>query len=610
MAIRRWLPRLALVLLFGAAHVPAEPLPDQEMRSGELETFVDGVMASEFASRKLAGAAVVVVRDGAVLLEKGYGFSDLERRVPVDPGATRFTVGSISKLIVWTAVMQLVERGELDLDADVNTYLVKFRIPPTFPAPITMRHLMTHTAGFEDVGTPFAPEIFRASPSLGDFLAAHLPARAMPPARDFMHAALPYSNWGSLLAAHVVECISGSTFRDYAARHIFAPLGMSSTGFSSCPAHGSQALGYTSRNGALTGQCEDMSASGPAGAVTATADDIGRFMIAHLGGGPRILGAESLQLMHRRSAQSSALVDGVALGFMDAEMNGRRVLRHDGSTWFTHSELLLIPSARVGFFVTFNSVEGGYARRDVRKAFVDRYFPAGLAQPSAYQKAGQDIGEYAGRYRSLRRSFTTFEKLFGSIPIAVRALPNGRLLIAGDQWTQIAPDVFRNALGERIGFGREDGRVVSVSLKSSLAPARRISWYEDPRYHALLLLATVASAVLCILRAVRRARTSSRRTLAVIGLLNICTLFLLGSVFAAGIAPIMTDGIPTRLRVGLALGMLSAALTVIALISVASRCVRRAEPVRSAAGQLGHVALALGFVALLQYWNLLGFHLG
>lgn len=127
-------------------------------------------------------------------------------------------------------------------------------------------------------------------------------------------------------------------------------------------------------------------------------------MSAHLGAGPRILGEESLKLMHRRSAQSSALVDGVALGFMDAEMNGRRVLRHDGSTWFTHSELLLIPSARVGFFVTFNSLEGGYARREVGKAFFDRYFPPELAQPSSHEEAAQDVSEYAGHYRSLRRS--------------------------------------------------------------------------------------------------------------------------------------------------------------------------------------------------------------
>ncbi len=118
----------------------------------DLEAFLDGVLAAEMRSHSIASATVSVVKDGELFFAKGYGYADRESRRPVDPERTLFRPGSISKLFTWTAVMQLVEQGKIDLDADVNEYLTDFRIPDTFPEPITMEHLMTHTPGFEDGG--------------------------------------------------------------------------------------------------------------------------------------------------------------------------------------------------------------------------------------------------------------------------------------------------------------------------------------------------------------------------------------------------------------------------------------------------------------------------
>ena len=97
----------------------------------------------------IPGAAVSVVKDGRLFFAKGYGYADLENGIPVDPEQTVFRIGSVGKLFTWTAVMQLAEQGKLDLDADINAYL-DFRIPDTYPQPVTLKHLMTHTAGFED----------------------------------------------------------------------------------------------------------------------------------------------------------------------------------------------------------------------------------------------------------------------------------------------------------------------------------------------------------------------------------------------------------------------------------------------------------------------------
>jgi CubicO group peptidase (beta-lactamase class C family) len=609
--------------LLTALSVRAEPvaLPDRDLEPQALELFFDGVMAAQFSAHKLAGAAVVVVKDGAVLLRKGYGYADLEQRTSVEPLRTGFTVGSISKVIIWTAVMQLVEQGRLDLDADVNRYLLRFEIPDTFAAPVTMRHLLTHTAGFEEVGAPFAPQVASKYSSLGEFLADHMPARVLPPPRDLAHAARPYSNWGALLAAHVVECVSNRSFAQYAAENILVPLGMRHSVFADAGSGTipNRAQGYVYRNGRMTGTLENMAPSGPAGGMIATADDIGKLMITHLRGGvsddARILEGRTVRLMQQHSAQASDALDGMALGWMDGRRNGRRILRHDGSTQYTHSELMLVPDAGLGLFVVYNSQGGGYARREFVRAFADRYLPATRPRVAANDDDSPALAQYAGAYRSERRSFTTFEKLLGSLPLTVTAMTNGTLLLGGEQWTPIAPDIFESSLGERVVFQRARGRIDGFSLKSSLVPVRRIEWFQDPRWHAVGLLVILISAGAAVRGAFRKknigssAETRLKTFLGLLGVLIIVTTFLLGSVIAAGLAPIMTQGVPIRLFVGVATGMAAAALTLVLSLVIVVMANKR----RSLHGLVlpsVHCACAVLFVVLLHYWNLLGWRVG
>jgi CubicO group peptidase (beta-lactamase class C family) len=609
-------------LLISASGARAEPvaLPDRPLESRELEIFLDGVMAAQFSAHKLAGAAVVVVKDGAVLLGKGYGYADLERRTSVDPLRTRFTVGSISKVIVWTAVMQLVEQGRLDLDADVNRYLQRFKLPDTFASPVTMRHLLTHTGGFEEVGAPFAPQVASKYSSLGEFLADHMPARVLPPPRDLAHAARPYSNWGALLAAHVVECISNRTFAQYAAENILGPLKMRDSVFADAGSGtlANRARGYVYRNGQMTGILEDMAPSGPAGGMIGTAADIGKLMLAQLQGGAlddaRILEEHTVQVMQQHSAQASDALDGMALGWMDGRRNGRRILRHEGSTQYTHSELMLVPEDGLGLFVVYNSRDGGYARREFVRAFVDRYLP--VTRPQVATNANSPtLAQYAGAYRSERRSWTTFEKLLGSLPLTVKPMANGTLLLAGEQWMPVTPDVFQNSLGERVVFERAQGRIDGFSVKSSLVPMRRIEWFEDPRWHAVGLLMILISAAAAVRGAFRKqdigssADTRLKWFLGLLGGLIIITTLLVGSVMVGGLAPIMAQGVPTRLFVGVALGIAVAALTLV-LLPVIVAIARRRRSWRGLGWPSVHCACAVLFVVLLHYWNLLGLRLG
>src|SRR5688572_14054477 len=128
---------------------PSAPAGPQLTRA-DLEAWLDGFMPFAIERGDIPGAVVVVVKDGQVLLQKGYGYADVRKKEPVDPERTLFRPGSVSKLFTWTAVMQQVEQGKLDLDADVNQY-IDFKIPPYNGKPVTLRNIMTHTTGMEEV---------------------------------------------------------------------------------------------------------------------------------------------------------------------------------------------------------------------------------------------------------------------------------------------------------------------------------------------------------------------------------------------------------------------------------------------------------------------------
>src|SRR5215210_7592794 len=155
----------------------------------ELEAFLDEELGREMEKHHIAGAAVSVVQDGELFFAKGYGDADLERCIPVDAEQTVFRIGSVGKLFTWTAVMQLVEQGKLDLDADVNTYL-DIRIPDTYPHPITLRHLLSHTAGFEDRHVDMVTLKAEDLAPQRAWLVSHIPARVRPPG-----AVAAYSNY-------------------------------------------------------------------------------------------------------------------------------------------------------------------------------------------------------------------------------------------------------------------------------------------------------------------------------------------------------------------------------------------------------------------------------
>jgi len=308
---------LCLLALFDSGPASAQEgvVPAQQegpTDPAELEAFLDTLMAEQMEEHHIPGAAVAVVKDGELFFAKGYGLADIEAGIPVDPEKTLFRIGSGSKLFTATAVMQLVEQGILDLDEDVNTYL-DFEIPDSYPEPITLRHLLSHTAGIDvsdlNIGAPSADELLPT----GEWLRANLRERIRPPGQ------VPaYSNYGLTLAGYIVELVSGISYEQYIEENILEPLGMEHT-TARQPLPVNLAPDYYTGYLYADGEYQSVHELGlsdtefenvtvvPAGAVSASATDMARFMIAHLQDGrysdediaeARILDEATAQQMH------------------------------------------------------------------------------------------------------------------------------------------------------------------------------------------------------------------------------------------------------------------------------------------------------------------------
>ena len=454
-----------------AAVAPVPPATGHEMTGADLEAFLDGLMPAQLEREDIAGAVIAVVKNGQVLFAKGYGYSDMSKRTPVTTDATLFRIGSISKLFVWTSVMQLVEQGKLDLNRDVNDYL-DFKIPPAFGKPITLRNLLTHTPGFEDTWNDMFVRDAQHMYPLGQYLENHIPVRIFPP------GSVPaYSNYGATLAGYIVQRVSGEPFEKYVADHIFAPLEMKRTTFvQPLPEELKPLMSQGYKLASSDPKPFEFAEGFPAGGLATTALDMCNFMIAHLQNGQfgssQILRPETATLMHSRLFGTDDRLNGWAYGFYEESANGHRIIGHGGDTEIFHSDLHLILDSDVGFFVSYNSRGKGEldARGVLFKKFLDRYFPNTQPPAGQIENAKADAARVAGFYEGSRRWENSFLKLVslfppglgqakvfanpdGTISIDSFEGPNGQLL----KFEEVEPLFYREINGRSHLVFRPDG---------------------------------------------------------------------------------------------------------------------------------------------------------
>src|SRR5215203_6385035 len=479
----------------------------------EMEAFLDEELGREMEKHHIAGAAVSVVKDGKLFFAKGYGSADLENKTPVDPEQTVFRIGSVGKLFTWTAVMQLAEQGKLDLDEDINAYL-DFRIPDTYPQPITLKDLMTHTSGFEDRLRGSVVSDPNDVVPTREWLISNMPARVRPPG-DIAG----YSNYNAMLAGYIVARVSGEPYHQYIQEHILNPLGMvHSTPQSPIPpdlrAHSS--VGYTYEDGDFQAfpDYTAQPAALPSGAHQASVTDMARFMIAHLQGGrysdaniaeARILSKSTMQQMHSTLYTPDPRLLGTAYGFFDFSDNGQWTLGHSGGSDPIFTLLLLLPDQNLDVFVAYNSQGGEDLVNQYlgfQRSFFDHYYPAPAVepiQPPAHfaERAGRFEGTYRITGGTPGTSYTTFEKfggIFGMGTVEISDPGDGTLLLTTPwrDWRFVEAKAlyFRQVNAQFHILFREDDQGRITHMFTDITPMfafEKLRWYETPGFNRVLV---------------------------------------------------------------------------------------------------------------------------
>ena len=497
-------------------------LPPREPPSGEhqltaedVNAWLDGKLPDALKNGDIPGAVVSVVKDGQVVTTRGYGWADTGasggQPVAVDPQTSLFRVASVSKIPTSIAVMQLVEQGKVDLDADISAYL-DFEIERRFDEPLTLRHLLTHSAGFDE-----SLRLAQNETDLEDYVKNQAPAQVFAPGTT-----PGYSNYGMALVGYIVQRISGQPFETYVREHVLEPAGMTSSTYEQPLPEGMAGLlgpGYTS-----TGEEVLFLRMGafPAGSLTVSAPDFAAFMNAQLSRSPGLLREETWERtwspgLGKAKLGNRAKAGEMGLGYFELSRHGRRIVEHSGDLPGWHSKFELYPEEKTGIFISYNG-DGNEAshslREDLAQGFADRYFPGETLKASGSKDSAERARQVAGSYVPSRTFWTTFMSAWmpAFSSVSIEHMGDGRLKVDDAQLVEVEPWVWRQVNGRgAIAAQVKDGKVVKLSrgAATTLLPMTPLQRALAPVFGAclvLLLVVTVAWPV----GALRRRRALKR----------------------------------------------------------------------------------------------------
>ena len=505
-------------------------LPPREPPSGEhqltaedVNAWLDGKLPDALKNGDIPGAVVSVVKDGQVVTTRGYGWADTGASggnpVAVDPQTSLFRVASVSKIPTSIAVMQLVEQGKVDLDADISAYL-DFEIERRFDEPLTLRHLLTHSAGFDE-----SLRLAQNETDLEDYVKNQAPAQVFAPGTT-----PGYSNYGMALVGYIVQRISGQPFETYVREHVLEPAGMTSSTYEQPLPEGMAGLlgpGYTS-----TGEEVLFLRMGafPAGSLTVSAPDFAAFMNAQLSRSPGLLREETWERawspgLGKAKLGNRAKAGEMGLGYFELSRHGRRIVEHSGDLPGWHSKFELYPEEKTGIFISYNgdgndSDSSNNLREDLAQGFADRYFPADAVKASGGKDSAERARQVAGSYVVSRSFWATF--LTAWVPVlgsaTIEHAGDGKLIFNGDlvpnksPYVEVEPWVWRQVDGAGVIAAQvKDGKVVSLSLGPAytLLPTTPVQQALAPVFGICLVLLLVVTVAWPI-GALRRRRALKR----------------------------------------------------------------------------------------------------
>lgn len=450
----------------------------------QLENVIDD-MTLEVMGKTVAGMAVAVAKDGKVVFEKGYGFKDIEKRIPVDPENTVFELGSTTKTMVWVAAMQLYEEGKLDLEEDIRTYLPKdFVSKMKAEKKITMLNLMNHTAGFDE----YLIGVFNDKDNMLDLKESLLEEEA----EQYYDpgSVCTYSNYGAGLAGYVVECIAGMDLYEYVRKNILKPAGMSHTSMHPLLSDNESALNnrsnaYSCEDGKLEKETHTYVSMYPAGAANGTAYDLLKFGMQLSAKSDNDLFKKETtgEELFQTTYQSDKAIAGVSHGFFQYE-GASPTYWHNGETNYFNTFLAIVPEQDFVVVAVANTDAGedivhqigwhlvGKPAEEIKKQMEEE-------GAEALTKDLPDVGEFTGSYQSGRICHKGMSKILYTFPFydfSVKKADEHALYINKERYEQVEAGVFVNCKdGTHAAFHKMDnGKIKFTYIQDYF----RVSWEE------------------------------------------------------------------------------------------------------------------------------------
>ncbi len=436
----------------------------------EVEEFADTFFSQPHIKDQLAGAVFVIVKDGKILLKKGYGYADLEKKIPADPDRTVFPVASISKVFTATGIMQLVEQGKINLDEDIQTYLGDVKLKNKTDYPLTMKHLLTHTTGFDFTDTLESAQHRPEPLPLDKYVKENMSTVIRKPGEAFR-----YDNFASMLQGYILQNVSGKSFNQYITENIYQPLEMKNSSFLLTPEIKAKlATGYNAANKPFPVYTSNPIEQ-PEGGMFSTGKDMAAFMMAHLNKGTikghKILDKDTAEMMQSIHYAIHPKLPNMAYGFetyYHSSHNNQFVIGKGGDLPGAHSWMWLLPEQRVGGFIVFNKDID--FREELFKAFMDRYYPMPKKEQKYVASTQEQLKRFEGVYRDLRVNPWVTK---------ITATQQGQLLaedpMGKNTLRQVEPLLFKDEEGTLLAFKEtDDGRVAYLQYHNPVSLAERL----------------------------------------------------------------------------------------------------------------------------------------
>ncbi len=517
---------LCLILLLGVLtpykKVQAE---EQSFQQKSVEQIYEEAIEELITTKKAVGVTATFVRDGKVTLQKGYGYSDKEQNLAVDPSVSGFRIGSVSKTFVAIAALIAEEDGLLDMNADITDYLEDDF--PELKYPVTMEQLLTHTAGFEDLITGIAVKDKTELEPLSRVLRKYRPEQIMKPGEI-----ISYSNYGIALAAYVIEKATGIDFAEYCEDNIFIPLGMSQTSF----VYDKNNLVY-SKAFLPSGEeaFEPYINIYPEGSVITTAKDMSKYIQWLLEDQEIILRNVSKDQLFARHFAMTEVQNGIGYTWNIKSRNDKMYYEKKGETVHFYSRIVLYPSCNSGFFFSANT----YVPEEILNDVIDKVTERLLGKlKKCNEKLGASV-KMEGTYINLRSNFTTAEKFISYLIPEKMIRISGSLSrgyqLNGKEMKHIGNDVYDTPIGTVMLIEKDGKTLLTTNLAQTYM---KLNVLQSPVMIAAILLLFGLSSLLCsIYLLINLIRRRDRPLLpAILCLLQFLGLFVLCIILIIGMS--------------------------------------------------------------------------